>query len=230
MMMPTFRTQLIAEFFGTATLLVIIVGSGIVVSQDGSEGIAALFPHAVTIGVGLGVLILLLRPVSGAQFNPAVTLCALALRLITLRHAVAYITVQTAGAIVGVVATDRLMGGAAFAFATTERTGMSLLVSETAATTWLLVIIFVLVRRGELHLLPSAVGGYILAAILFTPSTAFANPAVTIARVFTESYTGIAVSGVPGFVVAQLVAIPVALRLITMFHPSPTSVTGDDKR
>lgn len=230
MMMPTFRTQLIAEFFGTATLLVIIVGSGIVVSQDGSEGIAALFPHAVTIGVGLGVLILLLRPVSGAQFNPAVTLCALALRLITLRHAVAYITVQTAGAIVGVVATDRLMRSAAFAFATTERTGASLVVSETVATTLLLVIIFVLVRRGELHLLPTAVGGYILAAILFTPSTAFANPAVTIARVFTESYTGIAVSGVPGFVVAQLVAIPVALLLITTFQPSPTPVTGDDNR
>lgn len=230
MMMPTFRTQLVAEFFGTATLLVIIVGSGIVVSQDGSEGIAALFPHAVTIGVGLGVLILLLRPVSGAQFNPAVTLCALALRLITWRHAVAYITAQTAGAIVGVVATDRLMRSAAFALATTERTGASLLVSETAATTWLLVIIFVLVRRGELHLLPSAVGGYILAAILFTPSTAFANPAVTIARIFTDSYTGIAVSGVPGFVVAQLVAIPVALFLITTFQPSPTLVTGDDKR
>ena len=230
MTMPTFRTQLIAEFFGTATLLAIIVGSGIVVSQDGSEGIAALFPHAVTIGVGLGVLILLLRPVSGAQFNPAVTLCALALRLITWRHAVAYITVQTAGAIVGVVATDRLMRGAAFALATTERTGASLLVSETAATTWLLVIIFVLVRRGELHLLPSAVGGYILAAILFTPSTAFANPAVTIARIFTDSYTGIAGSGVPGFVLAQLLAIPVALGLIATFQPATTPVTGDDKR
>lgn len=230
MTMPTFRTQLIAEFFGTATLLTIIVGSGIVVSQDGSDGIAALFPHAVTIGVGLGVLILLLRPVSGAQFNPAVTLCAWALRLITVRHAAAYILAQMAGAIVGVVATDRLMRGAAFALATTERTGASLVVSETVATTLLLVLIFVLVRRGELHLLPSAVGAYILAAILFTPSTAFANPAVTIARIFTDSYTGIAASGVPGFVMAQLVAIPVALLLITTFHPAPTPVTGDDKR
>lgn len=215
--MPTLRTQLLAEVFGTAALLAVIVGSGIIVSHDGTTGIAALFPHAVAIGVALGVLILLLRPISGAQFNPAVTLCAVALGLITPRHAVLYIVAQTVGALIGVIGMDRLMRATPLTLAVTERAGRSMFLSEILATTLLLTVIFLLVRRGELAMLPVAVGGYILAAIMFTPSTAFANPAVTVARMFTDTYTGIAPGSVPAFLRAQLLAIPLAIGIVTLF-------------
>jgi glycerol uptake facilitator-like aquaporin len=223
---PTFRQQLVAEGVGTALLLIIIVGSGIIVSRDGTGGIAALFPHAVAVGVGLGVLIHLLRPISGAQFNPAVTLCALASRLITPRQAAAYITVQTVGGIVGAYATDRLMRSEGFTFATNQRTGTDLFLSELFATTTLLVLIFLLVRDGRVTHLAGAVGGWILAAIMFTPSAAFANPVVSIARMFTDSYAGIAPGNVAGFVAAQLLAIPVALGLLLVLRPQKPSRTA----
>lgn len=217
---PTFRQQLLAEGIGTALLLAIIVGSGIVVSGDGTGGIAALFPHAVAVGVGLGVLIHLLRPISGAQFNPAVTLCALASRLMTPRQAAAYIAVQLIGGIVGSIATDRLMRAETFTLATNQRAGADLFASELFATTTLLLVIFLLVRDGRVTHLASTVGAWILAAIIFTPSAAFANPAVSIARMFTDSYAGIAPANVWPFVAAQLLSIPVALSLLALLRPN----------
>jgi len=226
---PSFAAQITAEFVGTGLLLAVIVGSGIVVSRDGTSGIDALFPHAVTIGIGLAVLIHLLRPISGAQFNPAVTLCALASRLLSARTAAAYITAQIAGGILGAFATDRLFQSDSFTLAINPRAGTDLWLSEVFATTTLLLIIFLLVRDGRVNHLPVAVGGWILAAILFTPSTAFANPAVTLARIFTNSYTGIAPANVTAFIAAQLLAIPLALillRLLTKQTP-PTRQTKD---
>lgn len=226
---PTLRHQLLAEAFGTAVLLWIIVGSGIVVSRDGATGIGPLFAHAVTVGVGLGVLIHLLRPISGAQFNPAVTLFAFASRLITARQALAYVGAQTVGAVSGAVGADRLMRTEHFAFATTTRGGADQFVSEIAATGLLLIVIFLLVRDGRLASLPAAVGGYILAAILFTPSTAFANPAVTVARIFTDSYTGITAGSAVGFVFAQFAAIPLAFGLLALIRPNVTPAPTSHK-
>ncbi|MBW3659591.1 MAG: aquaporin [Actinobacteria bacterium] len=213
--------KLAAEFVGTALLLVAVVGSGITASSDGAAS-AQLFHHAVVVGAALVALIVTFGHVSGAHFNPAVTLVDALFRGLRSREAAGYVAVQLAGAVVGVLVTNAMFGGPAVSIATTDRGGALLAGSEALATFGLLVVIFGVVRSGNLGAVPGAVGAYIAAAIYFTASASFANPAVTVARALSDTYTGIAPGGIPGFVAAQLVGALAAAALIRwLFAPDP---------
>lgn len=214
--------KLVAEFLGTALLLAAIVGSGITASTDGAAS-AQLFQHAVVVGAALVALIVSFGHVSGAHFNPAVTAVDALFGGISPGLAAAYVMVQIAGAAAGVVATNLMFAEPAVAFAATPRHGLALAGSEALATFGLLVVIFGVVRSGNLRAVPGAVGAYIAAAIYFTSSASFANPAVTIARALSDTYTGIAPGGIVGFVAAQAAGTVVAAVVIGwLFTPDPS--------
>ena len=189
--------RLAAEFLGTAGLLLAIVGSGITASSDGAAS-AQLMQHAIVVGAALAALIVTFGPVSGGHFNPAVTVVDAVFGGLRWRTAAGYVLSQMAGAIFGVIATNLLFGRAVVEIAGTDRTGLAGAASEAVATFGLLVVIFGVVRSGRTNAVPAAVGAWIAGAIYFTPSASFANPAVTVARVLSDTYTGIAPSGVPG--------------------------------
>lgn len=197
--------RLVAEGIGTALLLVAIVGSGIVTSSDGAAS-TQLFQHAVVVGLALVALIHTFGHVSGAHFNPAVTLLDLLLGNLSRRLAAGYVAVQVTGAAAGVVATNLLFGEPAVALATTQRSGVELAASEALATAGLLVVIVGVVRSGRDAAVPGAVGAYIAMAVFSTSSASFANPAVTLARSLSDTWTGIDPAGVPAYVAAQLLA------------------------
>ena len=218
--------QLVAEFLGTALLLLAIVGSGITASTDGAAS-TQLFQHAIVVGAALTALILTFGHVSGAHFNPAVTLVDAAFGGMPWLSASGYVVAQATGGIIGVVGANLLFGLSSPMVASTPRTGPELAASEAVATFGLLVVIFGVVHSGRLGSVPGAVGAYIGGAIYFTSSTSFANPAVTIARMFTDTYTGIAPAGVLGFVAAQ--AAGAALAAVTirwLFHPDSRDATN----
>lgn len=204
--------RLTAEMLGTAGLLIAIVGSGI--RSDGPSS-TQLFQHAVVVGVCLAVLIATFESVSGAHFNPAVTIVDALLGGVRWRVALGYVTAQLVGASAGVMGVTVLFGLPAVTLATTARSGFRLAASEVVATLGLLLIIFGLRRSGRLSAIAPAVGAWVGAAIYFTPSTSFANPAVTVARVLTDTYTGIRGSSLGGFLLGQLVAVPLGVILAT---------------
>lgn len=213
--------RLVAEALGTAGLLLAIVGSGITASADGAAS-AQLFQHAAVVGAALAALIVTFGPVSGAHFNPAVTLVDAAFGGMAWRTAAAYLAAQTAGAIAGAALTNVLFDLPLVSFATTSRGGAAALFSEVVATFGLLVVIFGVVRSGRVAAVPAAVGAWIAAAIYFTPSASFANPAVTVARMLSDTYTGISPSDVPGFVVAQLLGAGAGAAVIAwLFKVKP---------
>lgn len=214
--------RLLAEALGTASLLAAIVGSGIVTSQDGA-GSAQLFQHAVVVGLALVALILAFGPVSGAHLNPAVTVADAWFGGLPWARAAGYVAAQLTGAVAGVVFTNLTFGGAAVELATTARPGPGMVAAEAAATAGLLVVVFGVVRSGGGRIVAGAVGAYIAAAIYFTASAAFANPAVTAARMLSDSYTGIAPAHVPGFLLGQAVGVLAAIVLVTVLYaPDPT--------
>lgn len=211
--------KLAAEALGTALLLVAIVGSGITASVDGAAS-AQLFQHAAVVGVALTALILTFGHLSGAHFNPAVTVVDAVFGGLPRRLAAGYVAAQLVGAVVGAAGANLLFGRGVLELATTARTGAPLAASEALATFGLLVVIFGVVHAGRQNAVAGAVGAYIGAAIYFTSSAAFANPAVTVARMFTDTYTGIAPRGVAAFIAAQLVGAGVATITIRwLFHP-----------
>lgn len=211
---------LAAEFIGTAGLLLAIVGSGITTATDGPAS-AQLFQHAAAVGAALFALILALGPVSGGHFNPAVTIADVWFGGMTRRVGMAYIAVQVMGAVAGTVGANLLFGMPAVAASSTQRPGMALAGSEAVATLGLLLIIFGVVRSGRGDAVPGAVGAWIAAAIYFTSSASFANPAVTVARSLTDTYTGIAPADVPLFLAAQAVGVLIAIPLIAwLFRPT----------
>jgi arsenate reductase len=196
--------RLAAEFLGTAGLLLAIVGSGITAASDGAAS-AQLMQHAIVVGAALAALILTFGPISGAHFNPAVTVVDAVFGGVQWRMAAGYVGAQLAGAICGVMATNLLFGRSVIEIAATERTGLAAATSESVATFGLLIVIFGVVRSGRTDAVPAAVGVWIAGAIYFTPSASFANPAVTVGRMLSDTYTGIAPSGVPGFLAGQLI-------------------------
>lgn len=213
---------LVAEAVGTAFLLAAIVGSGIMVQQDGAAS-TQLFQHAVVVGAALSALILTFGPVSGAHLNPVVTLVDAWFGGLPWRRVPGYVVAQLAGAVVGVLLTNLTFGLAAVEVASTSREGMTLVGGEVIATLGLLLVIFGVVRSGGGRIVAPAVGAYIAAAVCFTASTSFANPAVTIARTLTDTYTGIAPVHVPGFLVGQLAGAVLAVGLVwLLFAPQPT--------
>jgi arsenate reductase len=219
-----------AEFAGTAALVTTVVGSGIMAQRLSADGAVQLLANSMATVFGLAVLIAVFGPVSGAHFNPIVSVADWWLGRRT-RTGLAisgvgfYVLAQTAGAIGGSVIANVMFGLPAIAWSETTRSGTHLWLSETVATTGLVVVIFGLARSGRTALVPAAVGAYPGAAYWFTSSTSFANPAVTIGRAFTGTYAGIAPASVAGFVAAQAIGMLAALGLIAVFYPAGPAVT-----
>jgi len=213
--------RLVAEALGTAFLLAAVVGSGIMAQRLAGGNVAlALLGNTLTTGAILVVLILIFGPVSGAHFNPAVSL-AFALRgELPWRDAGGYLAVQLAGAVVGVLAAHVMFELPVWQASTTVRTGFGQWIAELVATFGLLLTIFGCIARAP-GAVAYAVGLYITAAYWFTASTSFANPAVTLARSLSDTFAGIAPAGAPAFIAAQLVGMLVALPVARWMWPKP---------
>jgi glycerol uptake facilitator-like aquaporin len=216
--------KLVAEGLGTALLLAIVVGSGIMGEQLAQGNIAiALLANTVATGAGLVALILTFGPISGAHFNPAVTLADASQGGLPWRHVPGYVFAQVAGAFFGVaVAHVMFKEPALFVASTHERSGAAQLVSEFVATFGLLAIIWGCARRRP-SVVPFAVGAYITSAYWFTSSTSFANPAVTLARAASNTFAGIRPVDAPGFIVAQLLGATAATVLFGWLVPAQSN-------
>ncbi|WP_367325678.1 aquaporin [Streptomyces sp. HUAS ZL42] len=210
-----------AELMGTALLVAVVVGSGIQATELTKDVGLQLLANSTATVFGLGILILLLGPVSGAHFNPAVTLAEwwTARRGgagVTLREAAVYVPAQIVGAVAGAILADAMFGEPLVKWSTHDRSAGHLLLGEIVATAGLILLIFGLARADRLQFAPVAVASYIGAAYWFTSSTSFANPAVTIGRAFTDTFAGIAPGSVLGFIGMQLVGSVVGLALVAL--------------
>lgn len=216
----TLARRLVAETLGTALLLATVVGSGIMAERlSGGNAGLALLANALATGAGLVALILTFGPVSGAHFNPAVTLSDAALGGLPWREVPGYVTAQVAGAFAGVAAAHLMFGAPLFSVSTHARSGAAQAFSETVATFGLLAVVWGVSRRRS-EAVPLAVGAYIVAAYWFTASTSFANPAVTLARAATDTFAGIRPADAPLFIVAQVVGAGAATALFRWLVPS----------
>ncbi|MBW8282165.1 MAG: aquaporin family protein [Rhizobium sp.] len=205
--------RIASEFLGTALLLATVVGSGIMAEALAGGNVAvALLGNTIATGAILVVLITMLGPVSGAHFNPAVTLVMLASAEISKREAAFYMLAQIAGGLVGVWVAHLMFDLSVLQMSIKARTGTGQWIAEGVATFGLLVTIL-LTRRHRPESIPLSVGLYITAAYWFTASTSFANPAVTLARAFSDSFAGIRLADVPAFIVVQLIGAMLALFL-----------------
>ncbi len=219
------RTPLVAraaaELIGTALLVAVVVGSGIQATQLTKDVGLQLLANSTATVFGLGILILLLGPVSGAHFNPVVTLAEWwAARRggagVTLREAVVYLPAQIIGAVAGAILADAMFGEPLVKWSTHDRSAGHLLLGEVVATAGLILLIFGLARTNRLQYAPVAVASYIGAAYWFTSSTSFANPAVTIGRAFTDTFAGIAPGSLAGFIAMQLIGGALGLALVAL--------------
>ena len=214
--------KMVAEGLGTALLLAVVVGSGIMAERLSGGNIAiALLANTVATGAGLVALILTFGPISGAHFNPAVTLADAWQGGLPWKHVPAYISAQIIGAFAGVAAAHLMFGEALFSASLHERAGFAQWWSEFVATFGLLAVIWGCVK-SRASVVPFAVGAYITAAYWFTASTSFANPAVTLARATTDSFAGIRPADTPGFIIAQLLGALAATALFRWLVPDPT--------
>jgi glycerol uptake facilitator-like aquaporin len=210
----------VAEGLGTAMLLYVIVGSGIAAERLGGDQAVQLFAHAVIVGLGLAALIALFQTVSGSHFNPSVTLGFLGTDAVDARRAIVFIAAQVIGAVVGVVAANLTFDIDPLGISATARDGLGLIGAEFVATFVLVLAILALVRTGRSRAVPAVVGAWVAAIVFATSSTGFANPALTLDRIFTDSYTGIAPASVAGFLAAQLVAGVVAVPVAKFLYPT----------
>ncbi len=208
-----------AELLGTAFLVAAVVGSGIAASRLSPDNVGLqLLENSLITGAALIALILALQPVSAA-FNPVVTLVELALKQLRVTEAAALIAAQLTGGLLGVVAANLMFDLDAITLATQERTGSGLWLGEVIATVGLVLVIFGTIRSGRTENVAFAVGGYITAAYWFTSSTSFANPAVTVARMFSDTFAGIAPASVPMFILMQIVGGALALLIVQFLYP-----------
>jgi glycerol uptake facilitator-like aquaporin len=194
-----------AEFVGTALLVCVVVGSGIMGANLSSDLGVVLIINALSTVFALALLIVVLGPISGAHFNPAVSLVNVFLRLQPAREAGVYIIAQTAGAIVGAVLANVMFDLAALQISERYRTSLGMLVGEVVATAGLIAIIGILSARKQTAIIPVAVAAWIGSAYFFTSSTSFANPAVTVGRMFTDTFAGIAPESLLPYIASQLV-------------------------
>jgi arsenate reductase len=221
--------RLLAEFLGSALLAAIVIGSGIAAQtlSPGTVGIQ-LFENAAATATGLFAVILMFGPISGAHFNPVVSFVDAAFGGLTWKDAAAYLPFQTVGCIGGAVLANVMFSRAAVSISTKHRSSGPHWVSEVVATLGLILVIFALARTGRSHLAPAAVGAYIGAAYFFTSSTSFANPAITVGRMFSDTFAGIAPSSVPSFLSAQIVGGALAFGLIRGLYPGITRAEAAD--
>ena len=222
-MSTTFSRRIAAEFLGTAGLLAVIIGSGIMADNlsGGNDGVA-LIGCTAAIGAGLVVLIWLFAPVSGCHINPVVTLAFLMRREIAPRDAGFYVVAQAAGGLAGMLVTHLMFDLPLLQTATTIRTGPGQWLSEIVATFGLILTVFGCIRVRP-QAVAAAVGIYIFAACWFTASTSFANPAVTLARSFTDTFCGIRPADAPMFVLMEIVGAVLAVRFVSWLYPSGDS-------
>ncbi|MFD5639841.1 aquaporin [Streptomyces sp. NPDC127077] len=216
----------VAEAVGSAALVAVVVGSGIQATELTSDVGVRLLANSLATVFGLGVLIALLGPVSGAHFNPVVTLAAWATGRRTgdgptAREVAAYVPAQVAGAVAGAVLADAMFGEPLVRWSTHDRFAGHLWLGEAVATAGLVLLILGLARTGRARYAPVAVASYIGAAYWFTSSTSFANPAVTVGRAFTDTFAGIAPGSVGPFVAAQLVGAALGLGLVVAVFGRP---------
>jgi glycerol uptake facilitator-like aquaporin len=205
---------LLAEFAGTALLVCVVVGSGIMGDQVSSDDGVALLINTLSTIFALTLLIFVLVPVSGAHLNPAVTITSFLTRDMRAWRTLGYIIAQIAGAIVGAIVANVMFDLPPVTLATNDRVTFGTLVGEVLATAGLIVVIGVLARRRQLALVPVAVAVWIGSAAFFTSSASFANPAVTIGRMFTDTFAGIAPGSVLPYVAAQLIGALLGLGLM----------------
>jgi len=221
--------RLAAEFVGGLLLAAIVIGSGIAAQQLSPNDVGLqLTENAGATALGLFAIILMLGPVSGAHFNPVVSFVDAALGGMSFRTAAAYLPAQVAGCIAGAVLANVMFAHPAVSVSTKQRMSGPHFVAEIVATAGLVLIIFALARTGRGATAPAAVGAYIGAAYWFTSSTSFANPAITIGRMFSDTFAGIAPTSAPGYLAAQLVGGLVGFALVRLFYPnlSPTEASA----
>jgi glycerol uptake facilitator-like aquaporin len=216
--------RLLAELLGTAVLVTVVVGSGVMATRLSDDVGLQLLANSTTTAMGLAVLILVFGPLSGAHLNPVVSLADWWLGRrsghgISAQHLVGYVAAQVVGAVLGAILANSMFSLPAVTWSQHSRTGAALWLGEVVATAGLILLIFALARTGRANVAPAAIGAYIGAAYWFTSSTSFANPAVTVGRAFTNTFAGIAPSSVAGFVASQLVGMLVGAAALAMLYP-----------
>lgn len=217
---PSLSKQAFAEFTGTALLLCIIVGSGIMAERLAMGNTAlALLANSIATGTGLAVIIIMFAPISGAHFNPLVTLLQAYRQLIPWRRVPVYVITQLIGAVVGVIWTHLMFDEGILTLSNHHRCGYGIWLSEIIATIGLIGVI-ISCSENRPDATPFMVALYITSAYWFTSSTSFANPVVTLARSLTPTFTGIALTDTLGFILAQLVGLLIATVLFTWLYPT----------
>jgi arsenate reductase len=221
--------RLTAEFIGSAFLAAVVIGSGMAAQQlsPGNAGLE-LLENAGATAAGLFAIILMVGPVSGAHFNPVVSFVDAAFGGMTWRDATAYLAAQVAGCSLGAIVANLMFSRAAISISSHHRASGAHFLSEVVATLGLILLIFALARSGRPRNAPAAVGSYIGAAYFFTSSTSFANPAITVGRMLSNSFAGIAPSSVPLFVLAECVGGALAFLVVKALYPGVTPAEAAD--
>jgi glycerol uptake facilitator-like aquaporin len=220
--------RLTAEFAGSAFLAAAVIGSGIAAAalSPGDTGLE-LFENAAATAAGLFTIILMFGPVSGGHFNPVVSFVDAFFGGLRWRDAAAYLPAQVAGCIAGAVLANLMFGLAAVSISAKDRASGPHFLSEILATLGLMLVIFALARSGRARTAPAAVGAYIGAAYFFTSSTSFANPAITVGRMFSDTFAGIAPASAPLFIGAQVIGGALAIGLIKVLYPGVTPADAE---
>ena len=221
--------RLLAELLGSAFLAAVVIGSGIAAQRlsPGETGLE-LLENAAATAAGLFAIILMFGPVSGGHFNPVVSFVDAAFGGLSWRDAAAYLPVQVAGCIGGAVIANLMFALPAVSISAKDRATPAHFLSEIVATVGLMLVIFALARSGRSGAAPAAVGAYIGAAYFFTSSTSFANPAITVGRMFSDTFAGIAPSSVLPFVAAQIIGGLLALVVVKALYPRITPAQAAD--
>ncbi len=229
MVEPPIWRRLVAELLGSAFLAAIVIGSGIAAQQlsPGNTGLQ-LFENAAATAAGLFAVILMFGSVSGGHFNPVVSFVDAAFGGLSWRDAGAYLPAQVAGCIGGAIVANIMFAEPVVSLSTKHRASGPHFLSEIVATLGLLLVIFALARSGRSRSAPAAVGAYIGAAYFFTSSTSFANPAITVGRMFSNTFAGIAPSSAPIFIAAQIIGALLAVGAIKTLYPDVTPAEAAD--
>lgn len=226
--------RLSAEFIGTALLVAIVIGSGIAAQQLSPDDVGLqLLENSIATVSGLAVLIVVFGPVSGAHFNPVVSVVDW---LAGRRHGTGlrggalagYVAAQTLGAVAGAVPANAMFDQPAVQISTHHRITGGHLLGEIVATAGLILVVFALARTGRAALSAAAVAAWIGAAYWFTSSTSFANPAVTVGRMFSDTFAGIAPASAPGFIAAQFAGAALGLAVVALLYPATAAAVADD--
>jgi glycerol uptake facilitator-like aquaporin len=226
---PSLWRRLLAELLGSAFLAAVVIGSGIAAQHLSPSDVGLeLFENAAATAAGLFTIILMFGPVSGGHFNPIVSLADASFGGLRWREALAYVPAQVSGCIIGAVAANGMFALAAVSISTKHRASSAHLLAEAIATAGLLLVIFSLARSRRGASAPAAVGAYIGAAYFFTSSTSFANPAISIGRMFSNTFAGIAPASVPGFVIAQLIGGAAAVLVVRALYPDVSRAQAAD--